>query len=478
MQGTHGQRWPGQAASMASTSHAAVQASMKRATAARQTAAAAAPARGQPAARPATTTAVTMPPAILLAAAPGLVAQTGGPMRMSTQLWGAAAIMRQHTNMAPHMMLQQAMGQALVGPAMMHTAPSQLDEAEATQQFAAAMAGAAQTMKKAHVESTVRARHRVASDAQQCFTTLPASWGVNLATAGPEHIIYWAQQYVKEHAGELRRARPKLESKNLDMLCCTGLTAPRCTMSMWCREAQQGPSEACQWWDASHAGTVLPDGSEVAAPGTLESALSHLSTSMKTMGRQGPWDEDSRTGNPTESTSVRLYRRGYERQLRELGYEEGSAVPWLEGDVHALVDQMDKEAAAYRGEAELLIAAGKQMSALRPTMQSLLLDRDATAAVYEWWGLQRGKECGALSLADFKDEQGQEIISRLPAMLMLAPEKLQASTGRLLSLPLPLQRAEVIAGLCYRSQSAMPVHHTCSRLPTSVQQPHHYGYWQ
>lgn len=145
-----------------------------------------------------------MPPALLLAATPGFMAQQGPAAALYVQPWGSTACLRQHTNMVPHMLLQQAMGEALVGPAMMQQGQpgSSMSEAKAAQEFSAAMADAAQVMKKAHLDDTVKARQRVAADAQDCFSRLPPSWGVNLVTAGPEHIVYWARQYSMEHAGE------------------------------------------------------------------------------------------------------------------------------------------------------------------------------------------------------------------------------------------------------------------------------------
>lgn len=169
----------------------------------------------------------------------------------------------------------------------------------------------------------------------------------------------------------------------------------------------------------------MPSGKEVAAPGSLQSAVSHLSTSMKMLGRSGAWDPDTRKGNPVQSAAVQLFLQGYEKKLRQEGYEEGSAVPWEEHEIHAVIDQLDKEAAEYRKEAERLLSAGRPLAAVLPTIKGLMLDRDATAVAYEWEGLQRGKEGGSLTRADFKDEHGQEILSRLPALLQLATEKIQ-----------------------------------------------------
>lgn len=102
-------------------------------------------------------------------------------------------------------------------------------------------------------------------------------------------------------------------------------------------------------------------------------------------------------------------------------------MPWQQQKVYTVMDQLDTEAAAYTAEAQRLLAAGQPMAALKATTKALMLDRDATAAAYEWEGLQRGKESGALARPDFADQHGQEILSRLPVLLQLAPEKVQVS---------------------------------------------------
>ena len=108
---------------------------------------------------------------------------------------------------------------------------------------------------------------------------------------------------------------------------------------------------------ALSAGTVLPDGTKAAAPSSVQGMFSHLKTALTALGRVGDWDPESRSGNPVSSPDIRRYCEGYGRLLRSRGYEEGSAVPWLEEDVFTVVDQLDKEAAAFRLEAEELEAA-------------------------------------------------------------------------------------------------------------------------
>ena len=150
--------------------------------------------------------------------------------------------------------------------------------------------------------------------------------------------------------------------------------------------------------------------------------MSHLSTTFNLLGRQGPWDAEARTGNPTQSSAVQLYKRGYGRMLRSKGYQETSAIPWEEDDVHAIIDQLVGEADELWQEAAELQAAGQQHAGLSTTVRALCLERDATAACYLWEGLQRGKEGGALARSDFKDEHGQEVLGRLSFLLSCSPE--------------------------------------------------------
>ena len=156
--------------------------------------------------------------------------------------------------------------------------------------------------------------------------------------------------------------------------------------------------------------------------------FSHISTSMKGLGRGGPWDPEARTGNPVDCDEVRLYKKGYGRLQRSRGFEEGSAVPWDEADVFAVIDQLDQEAAGAFAEAQQLLAAGRPMAAFSPYVRGLLLDRDALACSYEWHSLQRGKEAGSLTRSDFHDRHGKEVLSCLSSLLANEPEKVKVSS--------------------------------------------------
>ena len=209
----------------------------------------------------------------------------------------------------------------------------------------------------------------------------------------------------------------------------------------------------------AHAGTVMPDGSLVAAPSSMSALFSHLSSSLKALGRTGPWDPEKRSGNPVDSEAVRLYKRGYGRMLRAQGYEEGSAIIWEEADVFTTIDQLDKEAGAFLSEATELTAAGRPQAALRPLVRGLLLDRDALACTYQWEGLQRGKEGGQLTCSDFVGEDGKEVLSRLSILLASAPG--QVKVRRLPQLPLAARIAQL---RCWHSMAVGSGCYSCGRL--------------
>ena len=107
--------------------------------------------------------------------------------------------------MAPHLMLQQAMGSTIVGRAMHISTPAsqRIGLAQASQQCASAMAEVANVQRQAHVDSTVKARQRIAAQFQLFLSKQPPGLGANLLTAGPEHVLWFFQQeYTKQNTGE------------------------------------------------------------------------------------------------------------------------------------------------------------------------------------------------------------------------------------------------------------------------------------
>ena len=80
--------------------------------------------------------------------------------------------------------------------------PMRLGVQEATQLCSVAMAGAVHTQLHAHVPDTVKRRRDVSAEAQAFFDRLPEAWGVTLETAGPEHVLMFAQaHWLRSHTG-------------------------------------------------------------------------------------------------------------------------------------------------------------------------------------------------------------------------------------------------------------------------------------
>jgi hypothetical protein len=162
------------------------------------------------------------------------------------------ASQQQLVNPIPDTLLQLALGASVAGPAVFvaSSLTGRLDETQAVQQCAAALAAVAETAQHAHVDSTVQTRQRLTLQAASFFERLPSSLEVNLLTAGPEHFLWFAQQeFIKENAGGLIAVA----------LECSVVSSSDTTLPL------------------STAGTVLPDGSFVVAPSSLNSLFFVLS---------------------------------------------------------------------------------------------------------------------------------------------------------------------------------------------------------
>lgn len=162
---------------------------------------------------------------------------------------------------------------------------------------------------------------------------------------------------------------------------------------------------------------MLPSGEEVAAPSSLNSMLSQLSTAFQMLGRCGPWDEGARGGNPVDSRAVSLFRSGYRQVQYSAGFEEGSAVEWRPEEVAALVAGMDAETLAHMQAASRHMAACRASAAQSSVVSALLSDRDATLVTYLWGGAQQGKEAGALTVGDLSAADGAPLSLPMPSPL-------------------------------------------------------------
>lgn len=166
-------------------------------------------------------------------------------------------------------------------------------------------------------------------------------------------------------------------------------------------------AEPCTFSLLPWAGTYLPDGRCIAAPGSMSSMLSSLSTAFRLLGREGPWNGVARTGNPADGIDVALLKRGYRREAHAAGFEEGSAVPWDEASVHRLIDWLDQQVTSHTAAGVQHLEKGGYINAFSSIMAALLCDRDAMLATYLWGSSQRAKEAGALKLEDFTLPGGQ-----------------------------------------------------------------------
>ncbi len=80
-------------------------------------------------------------------------------------------------------------------------------------------------------------------------------------------------------------------------------------------------------WLPQHVGTPLPDGSTVAAPGSLANAVCNLSAVFQRHGRNGLWQSSSGSGNLCHSEPMKALQQGYSKEAFRQGFAESAAVP-------------------------------------------------------------------------------------------------------------------------------------------------------
>lgn len=115
----------------------------------------------------------------------------------------AGVALRPHgVSLVPSQLMYRARATTLVGPRVLQgSAASRLSVAAATERCAAAMEGVAHTSVQAHVSTTVARRQKVAAEFQDFLDALPEEFGVTWATVGPEHILWYAQEWLPKHVG-------------------------------------------------------------------------------------------------------------------------------------------------------------------------------------------------------------------------------------------------------------------------------------
>lgn len=101
-----------------------------------------------------------------------------------------------------------------------------------------------------------------------------------------------------------------------------------------------------QAWLPKHGATVLPGGFKVAAPHSLENAVSALASGFDELGRSGPWQPTTKQGNPCRCPLVKQFQQGYEKQLFSRGYAQKAAVPLSWNDLLAALSHLRQTALA------------------------------------------------------------------------------------------------------------------------------------
>ena len=80
-------------------------------------------------------------------------------------------------------------------------------------------------------------------------------------------------------------------------------------------------------WLARCTGATPPTGDQVAAPGSLATAVSDLAAIFNQHGSNGRWNSASGTGNPCHSEEVKSLVQGYSKVAFHQGFAESCEVP-------------------------------------------------------------------------------------------------------------------------------------------------------
>ncbi len=158
-----------------------------------------------------------------------------------------------------------------------------------------------------------------------------------------------------------------------------------------------------QHWLPNHAGSMTADGELIAAPGSLSSTKSHLSSTFEQLGRTGDWDSANQTGNPMLSAQVRTMLKGYGNHATQLGYQKKGAVPLTEAEMQLLLQSMLQTCNSSRTD---------------PHQQMILL-RDGMLFSLLWQSCLRGFNAGALRLDNIVLPTGANAVPYLVPELRL-----------------------------------------------------------
>ena len=130
--------------------------------------------------------------------------------------------------------------------------------------------------------------------------------------------------------------------------------------------------------------------------------ISHLSTSFQLIGRSADWDSFGllwpSKSNPANCLLLRRYKRGYAKDMKELGYEPCSAYPLAESTYRQLLDRLHE-----RAEAE------------QASFEAVLLWRDGCSFSNLWDTALRGHDAGILRVTSIKAADGRPVLPFLQA---------------------------------------------------------------
>eukprot|EP00798_Chlamydomonas_sp_ICE-L_P029115 gene29115-biopygen32986 len=233
----------------------------------------------------------------------------------------------------PKVPFQDFFGQRTIGMVRVSTAPlAPLGTAAAHALYQDGLSRAAQVTDPSVVASTLAKRYAVGQALEAWLARLPPPFPQSLLAACPEDVLCFMQQHWVLHHGR-----------------------------------------------SVVAGVDHP----VASPQGVAGSLSHLSTLFDTLGRSGPYNALTSTGNPCDSPAVRAYKRGYQQILWQAGYQEVAAVPMVESKVLALMAYLHQMARTAR-----------------TVVKAISFFRDALLVEHAWLTAYRGKEGGMLCLPD------------------------------------------------------------------------------
>ena len=200
-----------------------------------------------------------------------------------------------------------------------------------------------------------------------------------------------------------------------------------------------------QHWLPTHAGSMTADGKLIAAPGSLSSTKSHLSSKFELLGCIGDWNSASQTGNPMHSVQIRSLLKGYNNHAAELGYQRKGAIPLTEPEMLCLLQSMATTCSNSNTDQH----------------QQLLLLRDGMLFSLLWQSCFRGFNAGAMRLENIVLPTGESALPylvpevKLPAgaTLHLLPDTTKNKKGGHCKITLSCD------ALCFSSWLQMSVHY-------------------